>query len=607
MINFRFGRTALCAIALSALLSACGNKNENQSSSGNSANSANTGISDQFPLPTPPAVAKCMPGVRGGRIVIATFTDPKTFNPITASEMSSMDITYRINSGLLLVDSPTEQPRPGICESWSVEPDNKTWTFHMRKGLRWSDGQPLTADDVVFTWNDIIYNTNIDNVTRDQFQIDGKFFTVTNLDDLTVRVVTPDVYAPFLEFFGVVPIMPRHILAKSVADKTFLAAYAVNTPASQVVGCGPFRLKDFKQGQYVVMERNPYFWEVDSNGTRLPYADTAIYEIVPDMNAMSLKFLNGEVDLQEVVRPEEYEHFKTESAKGKFRVLDLGPSAERDMLTFNQNPENNPQTGKPRIDPVKSKWFRNTKFRQAISYAIDRDAIVNSALAGLGAPFYGFCQPGATNWYNPNLMKYPHDLAKAKALLAEIGIKDRGDGTLVDSDGNVVAFTLNTNAGNDRRSKSSVIIQEDLKRLGIQVTFQPLEFNTLISRFTDSQDYDCILLGWAGGPADPAYSMNILPSYGFNHEWYRSQKKPSTDWEARIDYLMNAQLKTMDHDERKKYYDEVQAILAEQMPMIPTTSRTAFAAARTGLENVRGTTLDPNPVAWNLEELYYKK
>lgn len=545
--------------------------------------------------------------MRGGRIVIATFTDPKTFNPITASEMSSMDITYRINSGLLLVDSPTEQPRPGISESWSVEPDNKTWTFHLRKGLRWSDGEPLTADDVIFTWKDIIYNPDIENVTRDQFHIDGKDFVVTKVDDLTVRVVTPDVYAPFLEFFGVVPIMPKHILAKSVTDKTFRSAYGVNTPPSQLVGCGPFRLKEYKQGQYVILERNPYFWEVDSKGTRLPYVDNAVYEIVPDMNAMSLRFLKGEADLQELVRPEEYEHFKDESSKGKFRVIDLGLAGERDMLTFNQNPEKNPKTGQPRLDPVKVKWFRNTKFRQAVSYAIDRDAIVRSALAGLGEPNYNFCPTGATNWANPNIMKYPHDIAKAKALLAEIGIKDRGDGTLVDSDGNVIAFTLNTNAGNDRRQKAGVIIQEDLKRLGMQVTFQPLEFNTIISRFTDSQDYECILLGWAGGPADPAYSMNILPSTAFDHEWYRSQSKPSTEWEARIDYLMNEQLKTMDQAGRKKAYDEVQAILAEQMAMIPTVSQRAFAAVRTDLGNVRGTTLDPNRVAWNLEELYFKK
>ena len=309
------------------------------------------------------------------------------------------------------------------------------------------------------------------------------------------------------------------------------------------------------------------------------------------------------------MRPEEYEHFKDESAKGRFRVVDLGLASERDMIFFNENPEKNAKTGQPLVDPVKLKWFRETKFRQAVSYAIDRDsAIVRSALGGLGSPNYSYICPAATTWYNSNIMKYPHDPAKARALLAEIGIKDRGDGTLADADGHPIEFVMNTNAGNDRREKSGVIIQEDLKRLGMKVTFQPLDFNSLIDRFDNAQDYECILLGWAGGPADPAFGMNILMSSGFSHEWYPSQKTPSTPWEARMDKLMNLQLETLpDHNERKKYFDEVQAILAEQMPMIPTVSMEAYAAARTDLGNIRGTTLDPNRLAWNLEELYFQK
>jgi peptide/nickel transport system substrate-binding protein len=210
-------------------------------------------------------------------------------------------------------------------------------------------------------------------------------------------------------------------------------------------------------------------------------------------------------------------------------------------------------------------------------------------------------------WYNPNIRKYPYDPAKARALLAEIGIKDRGDGKLADEDGHPIAFVLNTNTGNDRRQRTAVVIQEDLKRLGIDVTFQPLDFNMIIDKYTVTFDYDCILLGWAGGPPDPAYGLNILRSSGFSHEWYPRQKTPSTDWEARIDYLANAQLKTLDQSERKKYYDEIQEILAEQMPMIPTISMQAYSALRSDIGNVRGTTLDPNRLTWNLEELFYRK
>jgi peptide/nickel transport system substrate-binding protein len=588
-------------LAMAVMICGCGKKSEVPSEGSAPARSETA-----HPLPPSPLVARCEPGRPGGRLVVAEFAEPKTFNPITENEFSSAVVIARMFAGLVSVDAPTQEVYPGLAESWSVEPDHKTWTFHLRKGVRWSDGQPLTADDVIFTWNDVIYNPKIVNVTVDQFRIDGKDFAVTKVDDYTVKVVTPDVYAPFVQFFGSVAIMPKHILAQAVAEKRFEAAYSINSKPEEIVCSGPYKLKEYKQGQYVRLERNPEFWEVDKNGQRLPYLDEFVIMLVPDMNAVSLRFLAGEADLQEVVRPEEYERFKDAAARGNFQVLDLGLTSEHDVITFNQNTGTNSKTGKPFVDPVKLKWFRNTKFRQAISYAIDREAIVRSALGGHGAPNFGFV-PDQSKWANPNIRTYPHSLEKARALLAEIGIKDRGDGTLADDDGHPIAFVLNTNTGNDRRQKTAVIVQEDLKRLGIQLTFQPLDFNLIIDKYTVTFDYECILLGWAGGPPDPAYGMNIFKSSGFSHEWFPRQSKPSTEWEARIDYLMNAQLKTLDPAERKKYYDEVQAILAEQMPMIPTVSMQAYSAARSNLGNIRGTTLDPNRLIWNIEEIYRKK
>src|SRR5581483_6355270 len=593
MTNFRWFGGVVSGLGLAIMISGCGKSPESPATSPSAAPSAH-------PLAQPPLVARCAPGVQGGRLVIAEYSDPKTFNPITANETSSTDIILRMFAGLINVDAPTQEIYPSLAESWTVEPDHKTWTFHLRKGLHWSDGQPITADDVVFTCNDIVYNPKIVNVTSDALRIDGKDFTVTKVDDLTVRVVTPDVYAPFLQFFGSVPIMPRHKLADAVAAGNFESTYGVNAKPEDLVCSGPYRLKEFKAGQYTMLERNPEFFEVDSNQTRMPFIDTVVYEVVPSQDAVSLRMLRGETDLQEIVRPEEYEKFKAESARARFDVLDLGLASERDMLTFNENMGTNSRTGKPCVDPVRLKWFRNTKFRQAMSYAIDRETIVKVAVGGRGAPNYGFVPVESKMWYNPNIRKYPYDPAKARALLAEIGIKDRGDGKLADEDGHPIAFVLNTNTGNDRRQRTAVVIQEDLKRLGIDVTFQPLDFNMIIDKYTVTFDYDCILLGWAGGPPDPAYGLNILRSSGFSHEWYPRQKTPSTDWEARIDYLANAQLKTLDQSERKKYYDEIQEILAEQMPMIPTISMQAYSALRSDIGNVRGTTLDPNRLTWNL-------
>jgi peptide/nickel transport system substrate-binding protein len=562
-----------------------------------------------YPLPEPPVVATCTPGVSGGKFVVAELGDPKTFNYLIANEASSMDIGRFMFWGLLNFDVPTQTVKPGLAESWTNSSDGKTWTFTLRKNLRWSDGAPLTADDVIFTWNEVIYNPAIPSAIKDPFIVDGKEFTVTKVDDLTIRVVTPEVYAPFLATFGAeVRIFPKHVLAKYVAEGTFSSAYGVNWKPEDIVGSGPYRLKEHKTAQYTLLERNPYFCEVDTNGQRLPYFDNIIFTVVPDMNAMSLRFLSGESDADDFIYPYEYEQFKAASAKGKFNLLEPGIGLENSFFWFNENTNVNAKTGKPCVDPNKLKWFRNVKFRQACSYAIDREAIIKSVFSGRGIPAYGFLTPGYGFWYDPNIKQYPHDPAKALELLKEIGIEKRhGDDFLTDADGNKIQFVLNTNTGNNARAKTAVLITSDLQKLGMKVIFQPIEFNALISKIDDTYDYECVLLGlYSDLGTDPSSSMNNLKSSGFTHQWFPRQKSPSTDWEARMDHLMDAQMQTLNLDERKKYFDEVQEILAEQVPMIFTVTPIYYAAIRSDIGNIRPTPLSYYRVTWNAEELYYK-
>ncbi len=593
-------RNLITGLLLSGILflTGCGSKTD----------SSTTASKQNYPLPDPPLVAKCAPGIPGGRLVIAVFGEPKTFNPITANESSSTDVIRFMFAGLTSLDMQTQEVVPQLAESWKVESDQKTWTFKLRKGLCWSDGEPLTADDVVFTWNNVIYNTNIDNVTVDLFRIDGKDFSVSKVDDLTVKVVTPDVYAPFLEFFGGTALVPKHKLEKSVKEGRFAAAYGVGSKAEEIVGAGPFRLKEFKPGQTVVLERNPYFCEVDSKGQRLPYLDNLVWSTVPDFNAMALRFLSGESDVHEVIRAEELDRFKTESNKGKFNVLELGLQMERISIWFNLNTGKNPKSGQPLIDPKKLKWFSNTKFRQAISYAMDRPSIIKSVYNGRAVESFGFVSPADKKWFNPKIQQYPYDVTKAKALLAEIGIKDRdGDGILEDEAGNPIEFVLNTNAGNNTREKIAVILQEDLKKLGIKLIYQPVDFNTLITKIDTTHEFECCLLAFGGDGTEPTSSMNMLTSSGFTTPWFPRQKTPGTKWEERMDFLMNAQLKTLNFDERKKYYNEVQTIFAEQVPMITVVAPYAYAAIRSDIGNVRPTPLTSSRMTWNAEELYFHK
>ena len=211
---------------------------------------------------------------------------------------------------------------------------------------------------------------------------------------------------------------------------------------------------------------------------------------------MALRFLSGESDVDDLVRPAEYDTFKAAAAKGKIICLNPVSVWKWTFMCFNENTNVNAKTGQPYVDPKKLKWFRNTKFRQAVSYAINRDAIIKAVFSGRGVPAYGFVTPGNKKWYNPNIKNYPYDPAKALELLKEIGIEKRnGDDFLTDSDGNKIEFVLNTNTGNGARRKGAVLIAVDLKKLGMNVIFQPIEFNTLMTRLDDTDDYDCVSYG----------------------------------------------------------------------------------------------------------------
>lgn len=680
----RLKSSSLClGVAAVATLLFTGCKKEEAAPPGGKPGAPATGKA----LADPPQISDCEPGTRGGRLVIATFGDPKTFNPITENESSSRDIIRLLFIALIEFDWQTEEVKPGFAHAWTVEPDGMTWTFKLRKGVKWSDGQPLTADDVVFTWNDVIYNPHIINVTRDLFTIDGKIFAVSKVDDHTVRVITPDIYAPFLEYFGSVSILPKHKLAQAVAEKKFESAYGINTPPDQLVGSGPYKLKQYKAGEFTLLERNPLFHVQDKAGTQLPYLDNLIYSVVPDMSAMSLRFLSGESDIHENVRPDEYERFKAGADAGKFKLESLGVGPERAFFWFNLNtnaaaqlqfsvdvpgaevvvekrklqklpdlkrvfvgaldvslkvgagPEQkktiiitpgaalpitvkfdgatltikdpaNAATvvAKPLVDAKKMRWFGNPKFRQAMQHAIDRPSIIKSIYASRADLAHGYVSTALKRWHNNAVPQYAFDPARARALLKEIGIEDRnGDGTLEDAQGNALEFELNTNVGNNVREKVAVFVQSDLKKLGIKLNFRPVDFNALVSKIDDTFDYDCILLGLGGGGTDPASSLNVLKSDGFTHFWFPQQKQPASAWEARVDKLMNDQLKTLDYAQRRKLFDEVQVTMSTELPFIYTVAQHNFAAYRKDLGNVRPTVLSSYRVTWNAEELYLRK
>jgi peptide/nickel transport system substrate-binding protein len=320
----------------------------------------------------------------------------------------------------------------------------------------------------------------------------------------------------------------------------------------------------------------------------------------------AILFLNRKCDTYETLRTDRVDQFKQASATGGFRVVEIGVGAERDFLWFNQNTGTN-AAGHPLVTPAKLKWFRDKKFRQAISCGIDRERIVREVYGGRAQAAYGFISTENPKWNNPNIPRYSFDPARARALLAEAGIQDRaGDGLMKDTEGNPIEIVLVSNVGNPARERAAAMIQEDLKKLGIKLSYMPLSFEMLRNKVDATFDYECALMGLGGGGVDPATQMNVLRSSEELHQWFPLQRSPSTDWEARIDALMDSQMRTLDFAERKKAFNEVQAILAEELPMIYTVSPFAYSAIRSDIGNVRPSPLTTYRVTWNIEELYFK-
>lgn len=542
-------------------------------------------------------------GEFGHQLILAVGGDPKTFNDIIAEDLSSRQFTSLMFEGLTTLNAATDDVEPNLAERWEIGEDQQTFTFYLRTNVFWNDGQKFTADDVVFTFNDVIYNTNIATQLRLFFSVNGKPFTVEKVDDYIVRFKTSGIYAPFIQFMSQV-ILPKHKLEQAVKNGTFEETWGINTPPRDLVGTGPFRLKDYQFGQRAIFERNPYYWKAAPDGRRLPYLDNVIYEFAKDQNAMFVKFVSGQSDLHSGLRPEDISLAKRFAKTRDFRIVERGPADGTQFFWFNQNPGKNPETGKPFLPVYKRNWFEKTAFRQAVSYAIDRQGIIDGVFMGMGEPLWSVESAANRRWFNPNVKQYPRDLKQARQLLLDAGFRYNPHGLLEDAKGNLVEFSLMTNVENATRKDLASIIRENLREIGITVKLQFLDYNAMISKIADTYQYEACLLGLGGGANDPSSGLAVLQSSGRLHQWFPNQKEPATPWEARIDELMQLQLQTLDFTKRKIYYDEVQEIMAEQQPFIFLVTPLAFSGIKNRWRNWQ---MPLNPGAslmWNLEEIW---
>jgi peptide/nickel transport system substrate-binding protein len=546
------------------------------------------------------AVTNAPPGRMGGSLSVALRSEPKTLNPVLAEDDPSRDVIRCLNADLIHINRETLKTEPALATSWTISPDGKQYLLHLRHGVRFSDGQPFNADDVVFSFQ-LYLDEKLHSPQRDLLVVGDKPMAVQKVDDYTVRFSLSQPYAAAERLFDGLAILPRHLLEGTYRDGKFPQGWSVSASPDQLAGLGPFRLKEYVPGQRVVLEKNPYYWKQDKAGNRLPYLAQLQFLFVANEDAQVIRFEAGDTDVLSRFSTENFAVLQKQQVAKGYHVADLGAGLEYNFLFFNLN--NLSGKGKPEI-AAKQAWFNDLRFRGAVSAAIDRTGIVRLVYSGRATPLWNQVTPGNKLWVDENIPHPVRSLDQAKALLKSAGFSWKADGSLVDPHGTVVEFTIVTNASNAQRTKMAAIIQDDLSHLGMNVHVVPLEFRAMVDRLLNSYDYEAAIMGIASGDVDPTNEMNVWVSDGETHLWNLAGK-PSTPWEAEMDKLMQEQEVTLDFAKRKKLYDRVQEIVSQNLPVICLASPNILVAARDRVGNFRPAILDPY-VLWNVEELYLR-
>jgi peptide/nickel transport system substrate-binding protein len=540
-------------------------------------------------------------GRYGGRIVIGERAEPKTLNPVTATDAISREVIGRCNADLISINRLSQQTEPALAESWKTSADGRVFTLKLRHGIRFSDGQPFDADDVVFSFR-LYLDEDIGSPQRDLLIIDGKPLVITKLDQYTVRFTLARPYAAAERIFDGLAILPRHLLEKPYREKHFDQAWSLNTPPSEIAGLGPFRVKQYLPGQQIILERNPYYWKVDRDNHRLPYVDELAFLFVGGEDQQIMRFEAGETDLVSRLSAENYTLLSREQRRAVWQLADLGPSLEYNFLVFNLND----LAGK-KLDDIARKqvWFRDLKFREAISAAIDRASIVHLVYGARGTALWGNVGPGNKLWLDPAIPHPKRSLDTARQLLKSAGFTWNSSGQLIDSANKPVEFSIVSSSSNTQRMKMATLVQDDLSQLGIQVHVVPLDFRAMLDRVFQTFDYEAAIMGLGGGDPDPNPEMNVWLSSGSTHLWHLGETQPATDWEREIDQLMQQQMITMDYEKRKHLYDRVQELIAQNLPFIFLATPDVLVAAKNQVGNFHPSVLDPYTL-WNADQLYLR-
>ena len=508
----------------------------------------------------------------GGELHFCLHGEPKTFNPVLVDDEASENIRYLTGGGLIRRNRPSQALEPALATSWAISRDRRTITFHLRKGIHFSDGTPFSSGDVAYTMR-LLMNPETHSPTGDAFRSgEGAVQVQTPAPDVAV-VTFPAPIAGLERQFDQVAILSAH------------------SPKKEMAVLGPFYLADYKAGSYVLLQKNPNYWKHDAQGRALPYIDSVRLDIQRNRDIELLRFRRGELQLINRLDAEQFDRLQHENPAV---ARNAGTGLDAEELWFNQSPA-------APLPEYKKAWFGTREFRKAISMAINRSDLCRIAYAGYAKPAYGPVSPSNHFWFNSSLTDPKYDPQGALRLLMQAGFHMEND-TLKDRTGNRVELTVVTNSGNAARERIATMIQQDLSQVGIKVNVLTLDFPSLIERMTRTFDYEACILGFVNTDLDPNSQMTLWLSSGENHQWNPNQKAPASAWEAEIDKRMSEQAAAPTDKERKAKFDRVQQIVAEEQPFIYLINMDVLLAVSTNVVGASPVVLNP-PGFWNVETL----
>ncbi len=447
--------------------------------------------------------------------------DASTLLPPLASDATSHGIAGLIYNGLVKYDGDLNLVGD-LAESWEISPDNLTITFKLRKGVRWHDGRPFTAQDVLFT-----YRVMVDPKTPTAYAGDYQQVKQAEApDDYTFRVTYARPFAPALASWGLA-ILPRHLLEGQDITQSPLGRAPVGT--------GPFRFKEWRAGERLVLTANPDYF------AGRPYLDSYVYLIKPDLSTMFMELKAGNLDRMNLTPLQ----FRRQTAYPKFeRLYQKYRYVAFSYVYLGYNLE----------DPR----FADRRVRQALTHAINRQEIIQGVLLGLGQEATGPYKPG-TWFYNPDVPRFPYDPERARKLLAAAGWRPNAQGIL-EKDGRPFEFTILTNQGNTIREQAAQIIQRRLREVGVVVKIRTVEWAAFIAEFINKGRFEAVLLGWTTGQDPDVYDI-----------WHSSKTRPGElnfihYRNPEVDRLLEEGRHTFDRERRKAAYFRLQEILAEDQP-----------------------------------------